>query len=144
MSHAKPPVILSPDEMARFLEAATGSKYKAALSVGYGSGAASLGDCFSEGHRYRFPTHDVAYRTGQGSQMLCTTFETLCVREIYVAMALLLPAAKPLSVIITTHKFLPFHRQTTHCIILACLYARGAHLPEDQPENDKPRPLYLR
>jgi hypothetical protein len=69
---------------------------------------------------------------------------TLCVREIYVAMALLLPAAKPLSVIITTHKFLPFRRQTTHCMLLACFYRRGAHLPEDQPENDKPKPLCLR
>jgi integrase/recombinase XerD len=34
----KAPVILSPDEMARFLEAAPGIKYKAALSVGYGAG----------------------------------------------------------------------------------------------------------
>jgi site-specific recombinase XerD len=34
----KSPVILSPDEMARFLEAAPGIKYKAALSVGYGAG----------------------------------------------------------------------------------------------------------
>jgi hypothetical protein len=32
---------------------------------------------------------------------------TLCVGEIYVAMALVLPAAKPLSVIMATHKFLP-------------------------------------
>jgi integrase/recombinase XerD len=34
----KAPVILSPDEMARFLEAAPGIKYKAALSVGCGAG----------------------------------------------------------------------------------------------------------
>jgi integrase/recombinase XerD len=34
----KAPVILSPDEMVRFLEAAPGIKYKAALSVGYGAG----------------------------------------------------------------------------------------------------------
>ena len=34
----KAPVILSPDEMARFLEAAPSIKYKAALSVGYGAG----------------------------------------------------------------------------------------------------------
>ena len=34
----KVPVILSPDEMARFLEAAPSIKYKAALSVGYGAG----------------------------------------------------------------------------------------------------------
>jgi integrase/recombinase XerD len=34
----KAPVILRPDEMACFLEAAPGIKYKAALSVGYGAG----------------------------------------------------------------------------------------------------------
>jgi len=34
----KIPVILSPEEVARFLEAAPGVKYKAALSVAYGAG----------------------------------------------------------------------------------------------------------
>jgi integrase/recombinase XerD len=34
----KLPVVLSPDEMARLLEAAPGLKYKAALSVAYGAG----------------------------------------------------------------------------------------------------------
>jgi integrase/recombinase XerD len=34
----KVPVILSPDEVARFLEAAPGIKYKAAFSVAYGAG----------------------------------------------------------------------------------------------------------
>src|SRR6202023_888095 len=34
----KVPVVLSPEEVARFLEAAPGIKYKAALSVGYGAG----------------------------------------------------------------------------------------------------------
>ena len=34
----KTPVVLSPDEVARFLEAAPGLKYKAALSVAYGAG----------------------------------------------------------------------------------------------------------
>jgi integrase/recombinase XerD len=34
----KLPVILSPDEVARLLEAARGPKYKAALSVAYGAG----------------------------------------------------------------------------------------------------------
>jgi integrase/recombinase XerD len=34
----KAPVFLSPNEMARFLEAAPGIKYKAALSVAYGAG----------------------------------------------------------------------------------------------------------
>jgi integrase len=34
----KVPVVLSPDEVARFLEAAPGIKYKAAFSVAYGAG----------------------------------------------------------------------------------------------------------
>ena len=34
----KMPVVLSPEEVARFLEAAPGIKYKAALSVAYGAG----------------------------------------------------------------------------------------------------------
>jgi integrase/recombinase XerD len=34
----KAPVVLSPEEVARFLEAAPGVKYKAALSVAYGAG----------------------------------------------------------------------------------------------------------
>ena len=34
----KLPVVLSPEEMARFLDAAPGLKYKAALSVAYGAG----------------------------------------------------------------------------------------------------------
>ena len=34
----KLPVILSPEEVARFLDAAPGLKYKAALSVAYGAG----------------------------------------------------------------------------------------------------------
>jgi integrase/recombinase XerD len=34
----KAPIVLSPDEVARFLEAAPGIKYKAALSVAYGAG----------------------------------------------------------------------------------------------------------
>jgi site-specific recombinase XerD len=34
----KLPVVLNPDEVARFLDAAPGLKYKAALSVAYGAG----------------------------------------------------------------------------------------------------------
>ena len=34
----KLPVVLSPEEVARLLEAAPGLKYKAALSVAYGAG----------------------------------------------------------------------------------------------------------
>ena len=38
----KAPVILSPEEVARMLEAAPGVKYKAALSVAYGAGLAGV------------------------------------------------------------------------------------------------------
>jgi len=34
----KLPIVLSPEEVARLLEAAPGVKYKAALSVAYGAG----------------------------------------------------------------------------------------------------------
>ena len=37
-SRARLPVVLSPEEVARFLEAAPGVKYKAAFSVAYGAG----------------------------------------------------------------------------------------------------------
>jgi len=50
-------------------------------------------------------------------------------------MTVLLPAAEPLSVTMTTHKFLPFHRPTTHSLLLARLYTRGVHLPENRPES---------
>ena len=38
----KLPVVLSPEEVARLLDAAPGLKYKAALSVAYGAGSARL------------------------------------------------------------------------------------------------------
>jgi integrase/recombinase XerD len=38
----KIPVVLSPEEVARFLEAAPGVKYKAAFSVAYGACRASV------------------------------------------------------------------------------------------------------
>src|SRR5215471_13738323 len=61
--------------MARFLEAAPGIKYKAGVECCLWSGAASLRGCLSEGLRYRFQTHDVAHRAGQGSQgSLCDAF----------------------------------------------------------------------
>jgi integrase len=110
--------------MARFLEAAPGIKYKAAFSVAYGAGLRVSEVASGKVSDIDFKTHDIAHRTGQGSQMLCKTFATLCVREIYVAKALLWPAAKPLSVIMMTHKFLAFHRETTHCRLLADLYTR--------------------
>ena len=64
----KVPVVLSPDEVRRFLEAAPGLKYKAALSVAYGAGlrvsevvALKISDVDSKAHAD-------PRRTGQGSQ----------------------------------------------------------------------------
>jgi integrase/recombinase XerD len=36
------PIVLSPEEVVRLLEAATGPKYKAALSAAYGAGAGGV------------------------------------------------------------------------------------------------------
>src|SRR5258708_7628959 len=64
----KLPVVLSPEEVARFLDAAPGLKYKAALSVAYGAGlrvsevvALKVSDIDSE-------SHGDPDRTGQGPQ----------------------------------------------------------------------------
>src|SRR5712691_6148652 len=54
----KVPVVLSPEEVARFLEAAPGIKYKAACFRGG----------LAEGLGHRLPTHDATRRTGQGPQ----------------------------------------------------------------------------
>ena len=50
----KIPVVLSPEEIARLLEAAPGPKYKAALSAAYGCGSAGLRGGGAEGVRHRF------------------------------------------------------------------------------------------
>ena len=71
----KAPVILSPDEVARFLESSPGIKYKAAFSVAYGAGLRVSEVATLKGLRYRFQTHDAAHRAGQGSQgSLCDAF----------------------------------------------------------------------
>ena len=64
----KLPVVLSPEEVARLLEAAPGLKYKAALSVAYGAGlrvsevvALKVGDIDSDAHAD-------PRRAGQGPQ----------------------------------------------------------------------------
>jgi integrase/recombinase XerD len=61
------PVVLSPEEVARFFDAAPGLKYKAALSVAYGAGlrvsevvALNVSDIDS--------SHGDPDRTGQGPQ----------------------------------------------------------------------------
>src|SRR5215470_17722420 len=64
----KVPIVLSPYEVARFLEAAPGIKYKAAFSVAYGAGLRVSEVAATEGLRYRFQAHDVAHRARQGSQ----------------------------------------------------------------------------
>ena len=70
----KVPVILSPDEAARFLEAAPGIKYKAAFSVAYGAGL-RVSEVASPKVSDIAQTHDVAHRTGQGSQgSICDAF----------------------------------------------------------------------
>jgi integrase/recombinase XerD len=60
----KLPVVLSPEEIARFLDAAPGLKYKAALSVAYGSGLCASRRSVQarppNGHR-RQDAHDVFY-----------------------------------------------------------------------------------
>ena len=61
------PVILSPEEVARFLEAAPSIKYKAALSVLWG-GAARFRSRLAQGFGYQFQAHDVAGRAGQRPQ----------------------------------------------------------------------------
>ena len=64
----KIPVVLSPEEIARLLEAAPGPKYKAALSAAYGAGSAGLRGGSAQGIRHRFQAHAARDRAGQGSQ----------------------------------------------------------------------------
>ena len=64
----KLPVVLSPEEVARFLDAAPGLKYKAALSVAYGAGLRVSEVVCAEGIRHRQQAHGDPDRTGQGPQ----------------------------------------------------------------------------
>jgi len=59
----KVPVVLSPEEVARFLEAAPGS-----AQCRLRCRAAGFRGRFAQGIRYRLPTHDAARRAGQGPQ----------------------------------------------------------------------------
>jgi integrase/recombinase XerD len=72
----KIPVILSTEEVARFLEAAPGPKYKAALSALWG-GPARFRGRRAEGVGYRLQAHAAADRAGQGAQgSLCDALPT--------------------------------------------------------------------
>ena len=64
----KLPVVLSPEEVARLLDAAPGLKYKAALSVAYGAGlrAGEVVSLKINRHRQRADGHP--RRAGQGAQ----------------------------------------------------------------------------
>src|SRR5262245_40041750 len=61
----KLPVVLSPEEVARLLNAAPGLKYKAALSVAYG---ARLRSGFAQGQRHRQQAHAHPCGARQGPQ----------------------------------------------------------------------------
>ena len=61
-------VVLSPEEVARFLEAAPGVKYKAAFSAAYGAGLRVSRGRRAEGVRHRLGAHAAADRAGQGPQ----------------------------------------------------------------------------
>ena len=64
----KAPIVLSPEEVARMLEAAPGLKYKAALSVAYGAGSAGVRSRCAQGERYRQRADDDPDRAEQAPQ----------------------------------------------------------------------------
>ena len=68
----KLPVVLSPEEVARLLEAAPGVKYKAALSVAYGAGLRVSEVVGAEGVGHRQRAHAAARRAGQGRARIAT------------------------------------------------------------------------
>jgi integrase/recombinase XerD len=64
----KLPVILSPEEVWRLLEAAPGLKYRTALSVAYSAGFTRLGGGRAQGRRHRQRPHGHPGRAGQVPQ----------------------------------------------------------------------------
>ena len=71
----KLPIVLSPEEVARLLEAAPGVKYKAALSVAYGAGlrvsevvSLKVSGRLAEGVGYRQQAYDAPCGARQGRQ----------------------------------------------------------------------------
>ena len=64
----KAPIVLSPEEVARMLEAAPGLEYKAALSVAYGAGLRVSESRCAQGERYRQRADDDPDRAEQAPQ----------------------------------------------------------------------------
>ena len=64
----KLPVVLSPEEVARLLDAAPALKYKAALSVAYGAGLRVSEVVALKVSRHRHQAHGHPRRAGQGPQ----------------------------------------------------------------------------
>ena len=62
------PVVLSPEEVARLLEAASEPKYKAALSLAYGAGLRVAEVASLKVSDIEFQTHAAARRTRQATQ----------------------------------------------------------------------------
>jgi site-specific recombinase XerC len=62
------PVVLSPEEVARLLAAAAGVKYKAALSIAYGTGLRASEVISLKGRRHRQRPDGDPGRTRQGTQ----------------------------------------------------------------------------
>jgi integrase len=91
------PVVLSPEEVLQFLACVSGLKHRTLLMGCYAAQAAPLGGPPAQGHRHRQPTDGHPGRTGQGPEMLSTTFLALCVGEIYVAVVSQVAAIKAFS-----------------------------------------------
>ena len=64
----KLPVVLSPEEVARLLDAAPGLKYKAALSVAYGAGLRAAEVICAQDRRHRQQAHGHSRRARQRPQ----------------------------------------------------------------------------
>ena len=58
----KLPIVLSPDEVARLINATTCLKHQAALSVAYGAGLRGRRDLDAQGERHRQRAHAAAGR----------------------------------------------------------------------------------
>ena len=78
-SRGRLPVVLSPEEVARLLDAAPSLKYKAALSVAYGAGLRASEVDLAQGLRHRQCAHGHTGRARQGPQgPLCHAVASIC------------------------------------------------------------------